>query len=68
MHPGEGVVVESRIFPHITLSDTDVPWGLSPDGGSVDGQFLDGSLVPWLALLVFTADELNTFSFLPSGS
>ncbi|KAF4944969.1 hypothetical protein FGADI_12313 [Fusarium gaditjirri] len=68
VYPGEGEVVEPRILPHIALSDAHVPWELSPDRGSVLGQLLDGSPVPWLALLVFTADELNTFPSLPSSS
>ncbi|KAF5586369.1 hypothetical protein FPANT_7251 [Fusarium pseudoanthophilum] len=68
VYPGEGEVVEPRILPHIALSDAHVPWELSPDIGSVGDQFLDGSPIPWLALLVFTADELNTFPSLPSSS
>lgn len=68
VYPGDGEVVEARILPRVTLSDAHLPWELSPDGGNVGKQFLDGSPVPWLALLVFTADEIDTFPTLPPGS
>ncbi|KAK7419842.1 hypothetical protein QQZ08_010676 [Neonectria magnoliae] len=65
VYPGQGEAVESRILSHVTLSDPHVPWELSPDNGAVSNDFLNGAPVPWLALLVFTADELKT---LPSAS
>ncbi|KIL84632.1 hypothetical protein FAVG1_12159 [Fusarium avenaceum] len=68
VYPGEGEVVEARILPRITLSDAHLPWELSPDEGNVGKQFLDGSPVPWLALLVFTADEIDTLPTLPPDS
>jgi hypothetical protein len=61
-YPGEGEAVESRILPHVVLSDPHIPWELSPDGGGKVGDaLLGGAPVPWLGLLVFTADELSTF-------
>ena len=60
-YPGEGEAVENRILPHLVLSDAHIPWDLSPDGGKVSAELPEGAPVPWLALLVFTADELSTF-------
>ncbi|KAH7242769.1 hypothetical protein BKA59DRAFT_481272 [Fusarium tricinctum] len=68
VYPGDGEVVEARILPRITLSDAHLPWELSPDEGTIGKQFLNGSPVPWLALLVFIADELDTLPTLPPGS
>ncbi|WZH47175.1 uncharacterized protein QYS62_008317 [Fusarium acuminatum] len=68
VYPGDGEAVEARILPRITLSDAHLPWELSPDQGIIGKKFLGDSPVPWLALLVFTADELDTLPTLPQDS
>ncbi|KAF4333888.1 hypothetical protein FBEOM_12282 [Fusarium beomiforme] len=59
--PAEGEAVLSKTLPQVTLSDPHLPWELSPDNSSaIAEKHLGGSLIPWVALLVFTEDELKT--------
>lgn len=61
IYPGEGESVPSKVLPQVTLNDPHIPWELSPDNGhKIANDYLDGSLIPWLALLVFTEDEIKT--------
>ncbi|KLO82155.1 Uncharacterized protein LW93_9337 [Fusarium fujikuroi] len=61
IYPGEGESVPSKVLPQVTLNDPHIPWELSPDNGQkIANGYLDGSLIPWLALLVFTEDEVKT--------
>lgn len=65
-YPSQGEAVGFRILPHVVFSNPHVPWELSPDhDDAVGNEYLGKAPVPWLALLVFTADELNV---LPSAS
>jgi len=59
-YPAEGETVEPRILPHVVLSDAHLPWEIQIDQGKGSG---DDSRIPWLALMVFTAEELK-----PPGS
>ncbi|KAF5646077.1 uncharacterized protein FTJAE_2166 [Fusarium tjaetaba] len=62
IYPGEGESVPSKVLPQVTLNDPHIPWELSPDNDQdISKKHLDGSLIPWLALLVFTEDEIKTF-------
>ncbi|KAF5557002.1 hypothetical protein FNAPI_5579 [Fusarium napiforme] len=62
IYPGEGESVPSKVLPQVTLNDPHIPWELSPDNDqTISKKHLDGSLIPWLALLVFTEDEIKTF-------
>ncbi|KAF5021018.1 hypothetical protein F66182_6949 [Fusarium sp. NRRL 66182] len=62
IYPREGESVPSKVLAQITLSDPHIPWELSPDNDSnIANKHLNGSLIPWLALLVFTEDETKTF-------
>ncbi|KAF5590106.1 uncharacterized protein FSUBG_10944 [Fusarium subglutinans] len=62
IYPGEGESVPSKVLPQITLSDPHIPWELSPDDNqAIANQHLDGSLIPWVALLVFEEKEIETF-------
>ncbi|KAH7194111.1 hypothetical protein DER44DRAFT_902870 [Fusarium oxysporum] len=62
IYPGEGESVPSKVLPQVTLNDPHIPWELSPDNDhSIANNHLDGSLIPWLAFLVFTEDEIKTF-------
>ncbi|KAF5708115.1 hypothetical protein FMUND_10763 [Fusarium mundagurra] len=62
IYPGEGESVPSKVLPQVTLNDPHIPWELSPDNNqNIARKHLDGSLIPWLALLVFTEDEIKTF-------
>ncbi|KAH6990108.1 hypothetical protein EDB80DRAFT_164497 [Ilyonectria destructans] len=59
-YPAQGAAVENRILPHVVLNDPLIPW----EQNANNDQTLTGILgsdagVPWLALLVFTADELQ---------
>ncbi|RTE81968.1 hypothetical protein BHE90_003532 [Fusarium euwallaceae] len=59
-YPAQGETVGSRILPHLVLSDPHVPWELNPDQDDVSNTSLGGAPIPWFALLVFTAHELDT--------
>ncbi|KAF5658337.1 hypothetical protein FCIRC_12929 [Fusarium circinatum] len=62
IYPGEGESVPSRVLPQVTLNDPHLPWELNPDNDENSAErHLDRSLRPWLALLVFTEDEIKTF-------
>ncbi|KAF4501985.1 hypothetical protein FAGAP_1776 [Fusarium agapanthi] len=66
VYPAQAETVGSRILPNIVLSNPHLAWELNPDeSGKVSENLLGGTPVPWLALLVFTADEINT---LPSST
>ncbi|KAF4497946.1 hypothetical protein FAGAP_5893 [Fusarium agapanthi] len=61
VYPAEGDSVPSKTLPHVTLSDAHLPWELNPDKGNViANEHVNGSLIPWIGLLVFTDDELKT--------
>nr|RBQ91794.1 hypothetical protein FVER53263_12462 [Fusarium verticillioides] len=62
IYPGEGESVPSKVLPQVTLNDPHIPWELNPDNDQdISKKHLDGSLIPWFALLVFTEDEIKTF-------
>ncbi|KAF4443535.1 hypothetical protein FACUT_1272 [Fusarium acutatum] len=62
IYPREGESVPSKVLPQITLNDPHIPWELSPDNNqTIANQHLDGSLIPWLALLVFEENEIKNF-------
>ncbi|TVY75396.1 hypothetical protein Focb16_v005291 [Fusarium oxysporum f. sp. cubense] len=66
VYPAEGDAVPSKVLPQVTLSDPHLPWELSPDNNDERAKkHINGSLIPWFALLVFTEDEIKT---LPSMS
>ncbi|KAL7756987.1 hypothetical protein ACKLNR_013980 [Fusarium oxysporum f. sp. zingiberi] len=66
VYPAEGESVPSKTLPQVTLSDPHLPWELSPhQSNGIAKRHLNNSLIPWVALLVFTDDELKT---LPSMS
>ncbi|KAF4440704.1 hypothetical protein FACUT_3242 [Fusarium acutatum] len=66
VYPAQAEAVGSRILPNIVLSNPHLAWELNPDESSkVSESLLGGTPIPWLALLVFTADEINT---LPSST
>ncbi|KAF5720073.1 hypothetical protein FMUND_4357 [Fusarium mundagurra] len=66
VYPAQAEAVGSRILPNIVLSNPHLAWELNPDeSGKVSENLLGGTPVPWLALLVLTADEINT---LPSST
>ncbi|PLN77509.1 hypothetical protein BDW42DRAFT_196489 [Aspergillus taichungensis] len=58
VHPPPGYSEEHRILPHVVLSDPHLPWERlgSPKAGEHE---TDRNRVPWLALLVFTQEELR---------
>ncbi|KAF5966119.1 hypothetical protein FBULB1_11821 [Fusarium bulbicola] len=61
VYPAEGDSVPSKTLPQVTLSDAHLPWELNPDQGNViANEHVNGSLIPWIGLLVFTDDELKT--------
>ncbi|KAF8627122.1 hypothetical protein AX15_004534 [Amanita polypyramis BW_CC] len=62
-YPPQGHTVANNILPHIILRDQRLPWIRS-------GLKATHNAVPWLALLVFTDDELTiepSEGFLPPG-
>ncbi|KAH7258881.1 uncharacterized protein BKA55DRAFT_561732 [Fusarium redolens] len=60
VYPAEGDAVPSKVLPQVTLSDSHLPWELSPDDNDERAnKHVNGSLIPWLALLVFTEDEIK---------
>ncbi|RKL51237.1 hypothetical protein BFJ72_g690 [Fusarium proliferatum] len=72
IYPAEGESVPSKVLPQVTLNDPYIPWELSPDNGhKIANDYLDGSLIPWLALLVFEEDEIKalpTMEAIPAPS
>ncbi|VUC34940.1 unnamed protein product [Clonostachys rosea] len=62
VHPTPGISVEHTILPHIVFTDPDLPWSRSPSPAHVpkdeDKENLR-SRNTWLALLVFSQDELQ---------
>lgn len=59
-YPAQGEAVENRILPHVVLNDSQIPWEQNANNDQTLTRILGSDArVPWLALLVFTADELQ---------
>ncbi|KAH6971016.1 hypothetical protein BKA56DRAFT_678157 [Ilyonectria sp. MPI-CAGE-AT-0026] len=59
-YPAQGEAVENRVLPHVVLNDPLIPWERDANNDQALTEILgSGARVPWLALLVFTADELQ---------
>ncbi|MCJ1280119.1 hypothetical protein MMC21_007946 [Puttea exsequens] len=59
IYPPQGHSQEARVLPHIIFNDPHLPWERRV-GRHQKG---DISRIPWLALMVFTKDELETIKF-----
>lgn len=60
-YPPDGHADEGRILPHIVFSDAHVPWFREAGRKEWMTKNIDHgrNFVPWMALMVFTADELR---------
>ncbi|KAH8675119.1 hypothetical protein BGZ61DRAFT_536404 [Ilyonectria robusta] len=59
-YPAQGEAVENRVLPHVVLNDPLIPWERDANNDqTLTGILGSDARVPWLALLVFTADELQ---------
>lgn len=59
-YPAQGEAVENRVLPHVVLNDPLIPWERDANNDQTLTEILGSDArVPWLALLVFTADELQ---------
>lgn len=58
VYPPQGYHDESRILPHIVLTDPHLPWERQDRPKSETSNELARNRVPWLALFFFTQDEL----------
>ncbi|KAF8624910.1 hypothetical protein AX15_005645 [Amanita polypyramis BW_CC] len=68
-YPPEGQGDFDRILPHIILRDKHIPWARA----AIHDEDVTHNAVPWLVLLVFTADELilspsESEKLLPAGA
>ncbi|OJJ40101.1 hypothetical protein ASPWEDRAFT_82779, partial [Aspergillus wentii DTO 134E9] len=57
VYPPPGYMEEARILPHVVLSDPHLPW--ERQGTTQDLPDAKRNKVPWLALILFTHDELR---------
>ncbi|KAH7125855.1 hypothetical protein EDB81DRAFT_810069 [Dactylonectria macrodidyma] len=55
VHPAKGQEAPVETLPHVAFKDPYLPWAREV----VKGQDSDRNKVPWLALLLFTADEVS---------
>ncbi|KAK6338297.1 hypothetical protein TWF730_002361 [Orbilia blumenaviensis] len=56
-YPPQGYACDSNVAPHIVLNDVHLPWENNATAKTLPDP--DRSMVPWLALLTFTQDELQ---------
>ena len=58
--PPQGYGALAKTLPHVVLSDPHLPWArkVSTEPASTDPEY-QRNMVPWLALVVFTQDELQ---------
>lgn len=62
VYPTPGISVDHTILPHIVFRDPDLPWSRSPSPAHIPEDEDKGNLrspSTWLALLVFSLDELQ---------
>ncbi|KAI5461248.1 hypothetical protein BGZ63DRAFT_357289 [Mariannaea sp. PMI_226] len=62
VYPTPGISVEHTVLPHIVLKDPHLPWSRAPSEAHVTPNEDAGnvqSCTTWLALLVFSLDELQ---------
>ncbi|OOQ81925.1 hypothetical protein PEBR_40973 [Penicillium brasilianum] len=58
VYPHEGASEAPRVLPHIVFNDPHLPWERSP----TEAEDAPSGRPPWLALLVFSSDELQLTS------
>ena len=66
-YPPAGYSEDHRILPHIVLTDPHLPWEREATNSTVQDP-PPRNKVPWLALLAFTADELQLLPSVLDGS
>ncbi|KAJ6032602.1 hypothetical protein N7540_003334 [Penicillium herquei] len=59
VYPAEGVSEQPRVLPHIVFNDAQLPWERVSKKKQSDTEKQANARPPWLALMVFTNDELQ---------
>ncbi|KAJ5725995.1 uncharacterized protein N7483_007352 [Penicillium malachiteum] len=59
VYPAEGVSEQPRVLPHIVFNDPQLPWERVSKKKQSEEEKKANARPPWLALMVFTNDELQ---------